>query len=61
MSAIISSLLHELIHILGFDRNLFHTYIDRKTQQPYGYNLTEEIVLHEKRGTSILLKTPKVT
>lgn len=61
LSSVVSSLLHEIIHILGFDRSLFHTYLDRQTKSPYSFNVTEEVVLNEKRGTSLLLKTPRVT
>lgn len=59
-ASFIASVLHEIIHILGFDRNLFHTYLDSTTHQPYGWNITEEIVLNQKRNSSVLLKTPKV-
>ena len=54
------TLLHEVIHLLGFNRILFRSFFNRETGQKYNFS---EIYQHNytSRGTLVdLLKTPKV-
>lgn len=61
-AAITATSLHETIHILGFDQNLYSDYLDSNTGLPYA-QVTEAVNLNAARtgGVNHIMKTPSVT
>ncbi len=62
-AAITATALHEMMHILGFNSNLYATYIDPRTADGSTYTtyVSASAKLHASRPNSILLTTPAVT
>lgn len=60
-SSVTSSILHEFVHVLGFDRMLFESYLDWQTGSPYRQPITQETTYHPARGKTLLITTPRAT
>jgi len=61
-ASITATALHEILHVLGFDRSLYGTVLDSTTGLPYSYSIVTPVVLNSNRtgGANFLLKTPAV-
>jgi hypothetical protein len=56
---IASICIHEMMHILGFDKNLYATYMDYNTGNVYPQPTTP-VILHANRSTNYIMQTPAV-
>lgn len=60
--SITSTSIHETIHILGFDANLYNTYLDPNLGYPYtSTRITNSSQVNSQRPPTSILTTPFVT
>ncbi len=58
--SITSTVLHETMHILGFDSTLYATYLDPAVGAPYSLGTTIAGIVNANRPNTTFLKTPYV-
>jgi hypothetical protein len=59
-SATTMSIIHNMIHILGFDRNLYSSYIDPTTGSAYTTVISTVSTNYVTRPTTYMIVTPNV-